>query len=173
MATVLSQRVLVQRSMMLAMTLFIYGLLPNVTLSAEPQPVKFDTYDGYFVSNKFEPDTPESYVLLTDQKAFNNTFGVAFVMGDKSHRLAKDVFTGHVVVAVVKRGMAITEFKVNQISESADGLEIRYTTKEQKQNSAQFASPLIISVPRKDYQSIRFVENEKLVKTIKPGSTNP
>lgn len=172
MATVFSQHSIVRCSVMLAMTLFTLGVLPTVALSAEPQPVKFDTYDGYFVSNKFEPDTPESYALLTDQKAFDNTFGVAFVMGDKSHRLPKEAFANHVVIAVVKRGMAITEYKVNQISESADGLEIRYTTKEQKQNSAQFASPLIISVPRKDYQSIRFVENEKLVKTLKPGSTS-
>lgn len=167
MATALSKQNLICLSMMLVVALVGIDLLAGITLAAEPVPVKFDTYDGYFVSNKFEPGERESYVLLTTQEAFDQTFGVAFVMGDKSHRLPKEAFASHVVLAVIKRGMSITDFKVKQVVESNGDLEIRYTTKEQKQDSAQFASPLIVSVPRKDYRSIRFIENEKLVKTIK------
>ena len=44
----------------------------------------FDAHDGYFVSNKFEPQVPASFVVLQDQKAFDKVFGVALVMGDKS-----------------------------------------------------------------------------------------
>src|SRR5437016_5893993 len=32
-------------------------------------PIPFHTHDGYFVSNKFEPAAPASFVVIQDQKA--------------------------------------------------------------------------------------------------------
>jgi hypothetical protein len=40
----------------------------------------FDTYSGYFVSNQFQPNAPESIVVIGDQEQFDRVFGVAFVM---------------------------------------------------------------------------------------------
>ena len=56
------------------------------------QPLDFDTYSGYFVSNKFEPDSPASFAVINDREQFDRVFGVAFVMGDKFHRLPADAF---------------------------------------------------------------------------------
>lgn len=152
--------------------LFSSIAMPVAANSAEPAKVQFDTYGGYFVSNKFEPNASESYVLITDQEAFGKTFGIAFVMGDKSHRLPEDVFEEQVVIGVVKRGTSIWTYQVKQITESEGELEIRYSTKEQKQSSATFASPLIVSVPKKSYRVIRFIDNGKLVKALKPDENN-
>ena len=43
--------------------------------SVESVKVAFDTYSGYFVSNKFEPNAAESFAVLHDQDAFNKVFG--------------------------------------------------------------------------------------------------
>jgi hypothetical protein len=77
----------------------------------------FDMYSGYFVSNKFEPDAAESYVVLNDQDQFDKVFGVAFVMNDKSHRLPKDAFESLIIVAVIKRGNAFWEFETDVVHE--------------------------------------------------------
>jgi len=66
--------------------------------AAEPAKLAFDTYGGYFVSNKFEPKVAESFVAITHQKQFDKVFGVAFVMRDKSHRLPKDAFKSNIVL---------------------------------------------------------------------------
>lgn len=141
----------------------------NAASSAEPAPVKFDSYNGYFVSNQFEPEAKESFVVFVNQQAFDKCFGVAFVMGDKSHRLPKDVFETQQVICAIKRGSSIWDYSVKKIVESSDDeLEVHYSAKEMKQPSATFASPLIVSIPRKQYKSISFVENGKVIKVVKP-----
>jgi hypothetical protein len=136
--------------------------------SAEPTTVKFDSYNGYFVSNQFEPNAKESFVICTNQEAFDKCFGVAFVMGDKSHRLPKDVFETQQVISAIKRGSSIWDYAVKEVVETNDEIEIHYSAKEIKQPSATFSSPMIVSIPKKSYKSISFVENGKVVKALKP-----
>jgi len=50
---------------------------PGQQPAVKTLPVKFDVYGGYFVSNKFEPQAPASFVVLQDQKAFDEVFGIA------------------------------------------------------------------------------------------------
>ena len=66
----------------------LMALLITSTSARETGKLDFKTYSGYFVSNKFEPDNPLSFVVLDDRKKFDQVFGVAFVFGDKSPRLA-------------------------------------------------------------------------------------
>lgn len=137
--------------------------------AAEDDVVKHDTYGGYFASNKFEPDAAQSFVAISDQQRFDEVFGVAFVMRDKAHRLPKDAFANLMVLATVKRGGAIWEYQVQEVVEKQGQLEIRYAAKSKPQQGATFASPLIVSVPKKKYESVTFVENGKPVKTLTPG----
>jgi len=129
----------------------------------------FDTYSGYFVSNKFEPSAAESFVVITDQEQFDKVFGVGMTMWDKSHRLPKDAFTSLVVVAAVKRGEAIWEYKVEGVTEAKGVVELRYTTTEKKSDTATFACPLIVSIPKGNYTAVQFVENGKPVKKVGVG----
>jgi ribosomal protein L7/L12 len=126
----------------------------------------YDTYSGYFVSNKFEPDDAESLVVLTDQEQFDKVFGVAFVMNDKSHRLPNDAFKTLMVVAAIKRGSAIWEFKVTEVVEANGVVEVHYTATSKKSDSATFACPLIVSIPKGKYRTVQFVENGKTVKKL-------
>src|SRR5512135_2613420 len=122
--------------------------LGQYAVAAEETKLAYDVYGGYFVSNKFEPDAAESYVVIHDQKQFDKVFGVAFVMGDKSHRLPKDAFKSLMVVAAIKRGAAFWEFKVEGVTEAKGVVEIRFTTRRTTIDTPTFAPtfayPLIV-----------------------------
>ena len=166
---------------MLRTAVLIAAVLPLCLgpLAAEPtsQPatasVSFDTHDGYFVSNQFEPKEPSSFAVITDPKTFDSVFGVGFVMGDKSHRLPEKAFDSKTVVAVIKRGKALWQFTVQEVQADRGVLTIRYTAIAKQQDSAEFACPLIVSVPKGSYTTFRFVENEKLVKEVGGAASRP
>jgi Tfp pilus assembly protein PilE len=127
----------------------------------------FNTYNGYFVSNQFEPDATESFAVITNQAQFDKIFGVAMVMGDKSHRLPADAFKANIVLAVVKRGDAVCEYTVKDATLDDGVLTLRYSTVSKKSDSATFASPLIVSIPKVKHTAVQFIENEKPVKKMK------
>lgn len=128
--------------------------------------ISHETHDGYFVSNKFEPDSAESFVVLTSQDAFDKVFGVARVMNDTSHRLPPDAFKTKMVVSAIHRGKATWDYTVDSLSADGTTLVVKYTAKSTPHDSAEFACPLIISLDRSDYTAVRFEENGKTIKTI-------
>jgi hypothetical protein len=143
-------------------------------------PVAFETHDGYFVSNKFEPGQAVSFVVIRDQASFDKVFGVAMVMGDKSHRLPPAAFDNKLVVTAIHRGKAMLTYQVKSVAAEAQTLVVRYTTKSKPDDNAEFACPLIVSLDKGDFTSVRFVENGKEIKRVtlstpgatKGGSTN-
>ncbi|MEN6458275.1 MAG: hypothetical protein ABFC63_05045 [Thermoguttaceae bacterium] len=134
--------------------------------------LSFDTYNGYFVANTFEPDAHESFAILRGQKEFDRVLGVAMVMGDKSHRLPKAAFESSIVLLAVKRGNAVWEYKVDRVTQRGGTIVLRYSTSLTKSESATFACPLIVSIPKGDYQSVQFVENGKAVRTLGFGPSH-
>jgi uncharacterized protein YecT (DUF1311 family) len=153
------------------------GVEPTTGPASQPAAVQiavpFEVHDGYFVSNKFEADTPTSYVVLYTQDDFDRVFGVAQVMHDTSHRMAKDGMDTHVVVAMIKRDKVTWSYKVTSVTQT-DGTEeftIHYTATANANigRSAEFASPLIIALPDDIYGQVQFVENGKVVKTLEQG----
>ncbi len=140
------------------------------TVAVEPVTLPFDTYSGYFVSNTFEPDAAASFVIIDGQKRFGQVFGVAFVMRDTSHRLPKDAFQTNAVLAVVKRGKAVWTFTVDGVAREDRTVVLRYTAAAAESDSATFACPLIVSIPRGDYTSVTFVENGKQVRSLIVGT---
>jgi hypothetical protein len=153
----------------IAVLLLAVLCLGQHVLAAEPAKLAFDTYGGYFVSNQFEPDAAESFVVINDQEQFDKVFGVAFVMGDKSHRLPKDAFKSLMVVAAIKRGSAMVEYKVEGVTETRGVVEVRYTTTSKKSDTATFACPLIVSIPKGKSTAVQFVEDKKSVKKVEIG----
>jgi hypothetical protein len=126
----------------------------------------FDTYSGYFVSNKFEPNAAESFVVLNDQEEFDKVFGAAMVMDDKSHWLPKNAFKSQIVIAVIKRGSSVVEYKVEGVTVKGGVVELGYSTTSKKSDTATFASPLIVSIPRGKYQAVQFVEDKNPVRKV-------
>ena len=152
----------------LGLCLFM-GLFINATSAQERTKLKFKTYSGYFVSNQFEPDAPSSFVVMGNRKQFDQVFGVAFVIGDKSPRLAPGALETELVLSAIRRGKAFCTYEVSSVTERGGVVRLRYRTTSKKSDSASFACPLIISIPKGKYQAVEFHENGKLVKRLEIG----
>lgn len=139
--------------------------------AAKPGQLAFDTYSGYFVSNQFEPNAPASFLVITNQKQFDKVFGVAMVMGDKSHRLPENVFKSNLVLAAIRRGNTVWTFKVESVKIDDGVVELHYSAVSQKSDTATFACPLIVSIPRGSYKAFAFVENRKTVKKLENATS--
>ena len=132
--------------------------------------IDFEVHSGYFVSNKFEPKKPQSFIVTAEQKSFDSAFGVAFVQGDKSNRLKEGSLQSKLVISAIRRGSFFCEFDVVSLTSNEGELELRYNTKKKKSQKAEFSCPLIISIPKIDYKSVKFIENGKLIKNLKNKS---
>ena len=139
--------------------------IPAATVSAA-KPLAFATHDGYFVSNKFEPAAPVSCVVITDQSGFDHVFGVGMVMHDKSHRLPAGAFAKKLVVTAIHRGKAMLTYHVESVTAAAQTLIVTYTTTSRPDATAEFACPLIVSLDRGDFNTVRFVEDGKELKSL-------
>lgn len=145
------------------------------TVQAGPRSavIPYSVYDGYFVSNEFEPDAPSSFLILPDQAAFDRVFGVAAVMFDRSHRLPVNIFRNHFLIAAIHRGHANVRYRVVNVTHDETVLRVSYTTKEQHTPMTEYASPLILSVPRDNYSDVAFIENGSPVKTVPLTTASP
>jgi len=133
------------------------------TVSPLAKAVEFDTHDGYFVSNQFEAKASASFAVLKDQASFDKVFGVGMVMRDKHHRLPGGAFDEKIVVTAIRRGKAMVTYQVDSVVAEGPTLVVRYTTKVKPEETAEFACPLIVSVVKGDYTTVRFMENGKQV----------
>jgi hypothetical protein len=141
-------------------------LMLHTDLADAAEDLPFETYSGYFVSNQFEPDAKQSFVVLTSQKEFDRVFGVAMVMRDRSHRLAPDAFSSQIVLSVIKRGNAFWDYRVKNITVDQGVIHVNYSATSRDTPNTTYACPLIVSVPKGEYRAVKFFENDKPVKTI-------
>lgn len=136
--------------------------------AAEGKKVDFDIHSGHFEMNNAGLKGASSYLVLTDRGSFDKVFGVGATMS-KQNFVAKNAFEKKMVVAVIKRGSAVTDYKVSKVTAEGDKLIVRYSTKTGPAQPATFASPLIVSVAKGDYKLIEYIENGKTVETIEVG----
>jgi hypothetical protein len=137
---------------------------------AKGDKVEYDRHDGHFVKNNFEPKNNEAFLAIGDQKAFDAAFGVAAVGGKKFNWVPKDAFDKKLVVAVFKRGNAVTEFKVDKVTADGDTLYVQYGAEAKGSGgTATFASPLILTVDKGKIKNVVFIENGKKVGTAEVG----
>jgi hypothetical protein len=132
--------------------------------------VEFKIYGPYFEKNTSKLKGDSSYLVLSEQKPFDDVFGSGFTSAKKPVLIPKDVFEKNLVVAVIKRGMSVTTYEVEKATLKDGTLTLTYkTTAKGGGGTAKFSSPLVISVPKKDVKSVEFVENGKKVETVKVG----
>jgi hypothetical protein len=137
---------------------------------AKGEKVESNVYNGYFESNKSGLKGDSSYLYFADQAAFDKIFLAVPPTGAKKPVLLPEkAFDKMAVVAVVKRGNAVTEYAVEKVTDDKGTLYVQYKATAGKPGTATFASPLIVSVPKGKYTSVVFIENGKTVDTIKVG----
>jgi hypothetical protein len=130
--------------------------------SGEGDKVAVEVYaKGYFVKNKAPLPGNPAYLVLQDKKAFDEIFGVGVVMGAKPKFVGAKLFDGNLIISVIKAGNSITTYEVEQVRRDKGKLVVQYKAMDKGATSAQFRSPLIVSVPRGDYTEVVFLENGK------------
>ncbi len=129
--------------------------------------VEFDVHNGHFVSNKYEMKGDSAYLAIADRDNFDKIFGIGRVIG-KQNFVPKDAFEKKIVVATIKKGAALTEYKVEKVTADGETLYIQYTseTKGSATGTAQFASPMIVSVDKGRIKKVIFIENGKKAETV-------
>jgi hypothetical protein len=152
--------------------LLAVGLLATSgrTDETKPKEIAFQIHNGYFESNRSGLKGESSFLAFTDPEEFGKVFGVGFVMGKRPNVIAKDAWGKIFVAAAIKRGNSLWEYQVEKVTVTGDRLTVRYkATEKPGGGTASFASPLIVSVEKKDCKEVVFVENGKEVAIVKPG----
>lgn len=138
---------------------------------AKGDKVDFGVYDAYFEKNDSGLKGDASYLIFMSKAAFDKVFALTPGKDEKKKTLSVDTFKAKTVVALVKRGDRTWTYKVEKVTVDGDTLYIQYEAEAGKEDKdGKFASPLILSVPKKEYAQIAFIENGKHVGGIKAAS---
>lgn len=149
---------------MLRATLFATCFALATSASAdEPKAAKveFVVHSGHFEKNNAGLKDNPAFLAITSAEAFDKVFGAAFTMGKKPNVVPKGAFEKSLVIATIKRGNFITKYDVEKVTLTDGTLVIAYKTTDEGAGTANFASPLIVSVPKEGVKKVEFVENGK------------
>lgn len=153
------------KSLVLLVGVVVLCSLPSLAAEEKPAPQKvpYTVHSGYFRRNDSGLEDPLHALVITDEKRFDQIFGVAFVMGAKPKVLPEKAFDTLAVCALIRQGNKVWTYTVTGVTQQEGVLTIQYKATAADGGTATFASPLIVSVPKGEYQQVRFVENDKLV----------
>ena len=128
--------------------------------------VDYDTgYTAYFVKNTAPIKDYPAHLVLSDKKQFDQVFGVGFTM-KRPKTIPPTAFETKIAVVVLKKGNAVTQYDVQQVTAANGVLRVQYHAKEGPAGTATFASPLIVMVDGRGYRRIVFEENGKEVAKV-------
>jgi len=139
------------------------GLSCLPAVATEPVKLEFEICAGYLVSFEVPLYTAETYHNLWTQDQFDHVFATDPALADTARRAPKGAFDSRIVLAVVKRGKTLLQFKVEGVSEMNGIVRLRYNTTAKKTQPADFVSSLIVSIPKVHSSAFQFVENGKIV----------
>jgi hypothetical protein len=149
------------RSLIAALAFLLCASWPISPGEKKAGKIAFEVYaKPYFVKNNVKlPDNP-AFFVLQDKKAFDQIFGIGFVMGPKPKLVDEKHFEANLIVTVIKSGNTLWKYEVEKVHVDKKQLIVQYTANG-KESTAKFTVPLIVSVPRGDYTEVIFIENGK------------
>src|SRR5262249_47701211 len=106
-------RMLVAMLSLLCLPLFVVAAPATDEAMAKGKKIDFAVHDGHFEKNNSGLKGDSSYLVFNERQAFDKVFGLGRVMG-KQNFVPKEAFDKKTVVAVIKRGRAITEYTVDK-----------------------------------------------------------
>jgi hypothetical protein len=138
--------------------------LPISSGEKKPDKIMFEVYaKPYFVKNNVKLPSNPAFFVLQDKKGFDQIFGAGFVMGAKPKLVDEKLFEGHNIVAVIKSGNTLWKYEVERVRVDKKQLIVEFQAKGKENATAKFTVPLIVSVPRGEYNEVVFIENGKEV----------
>ena len=150
------------RLMLPALTLILCAALPIVSGEKKKDETPFEVYaKGYFVKNNAKLPGNPAFLVLQDKKAYDEIFGVGFVMGAKPKLVEEKLFEKSLVVTVIKSGSTLWKYEVEKVRVEKKQLIIEYKAAGKESAGAKYTVPLIVSTPRGEYTEVIFIENGK------------
>lgn len=147
---------------MRSVMVILIGLVPLIPSYTQGEKVDFEHFARpYFVKNDAKLPANPAFLVIQDKKAFDEIFGVGFVMGQKPNLVGEKLFENHFVVAVIKSGRTAWKYDVQKVHVDKHKLIVEYSAKGDESATAKFTSPLILAVPRGAYREVVFIENGK------------
>jgi hypothetical protein len=131
----------------------------DTTTAGPERKLEFRRYDSsYFERNDTALTTQTSYLVFTSRPQFDKIFGPAPTMG-QNHFLPDNTFDTKIVVAAIARGHFLRKYDDPKVTATRGMIYVWYKIKDAQQNSATFASPLILAVDKGQYSEVIFMEN--------------
>jgi len=147
---------------MLALVLAASILAAPVPAKPPEQKLAAVTHTGHFERNDSGLKGETSLLVFTDTEEMGKVLGtIPPLRGKMANPVPADAFEKNLVVVVIKRKDALAEYSdVTTILEGTT-LKVSFTAKFGIAGTANFATPLVMSVPKEGIKSVVFVGNGK------------
>lgn len=127
-------------------------------MTTTPPSIPYAIYGApFFVRNDFERGRARSYLVVRDETTFRRVFGIGMTMGATAPPIGPDFFAARMLLVAIERGPRC-RYTVEAVRPGATTLRLSYALACGPRESASFAVPLIVAVPRSD-ATVTFVEN--------------
>jgi hypothetical protein len=137
-------------------------LAAPVPAKPEEKNIEYVVHTGHFERNDSGLKGDASQLVFTDADAMAKIFGTVPPLGGKKQSpVTKDVFGNNLVVAAITRGSSVGTYSDVTTRLSGTTLTVTYKVRLGADSTANFATPLILSVPKDGIKSVVFVVNGK------------
>lgn len=146
-------------------------------VAAAGREVKFESHAKahYFENNDSGLKGSSSYLAFTSLEQFEQIFGYAAINGN-NYFLPENVFDSKLGIAVIKRGNAIRKCDIKKVTVKNKELYVWYNVEPDRSSTtgtASYSTPSLLTVDKKNYTKVVFMENGKKVGTaLVPKKTN-
>lgn len=149
--------------------LFILLSLLIPAISGYCEQLDFKEYSDYFVKNTFKPQKPVDFQIIRTDKEFSKIYkAVPPVTGKKLRYISKDEFSRNFMVSILKQGNNFWEMSVKRAVIKGKELSIYYTADCTRKKMSWVANCFVlVSIEKASFNTVKFYENNKLIKTLK------
>jgi hypothetical protein len=157
---------------MMILTYGAQGFAADTAKTGAERTLDFQRYDSsYFERNDTGLTAQTSYLVVTSQAQFDRTFGAAPTMGQNNF-LPKNIFNTKVVIATIAKGHFLRTYDHPNVTVKDGKIYVWFEIRNTQQESATFASPLILAVDKGQYSEVVFMENGRRVGAATVPRTN-
>jgi hypothetical protein len=143
--------------------LVAHAFATDATKTAPERNLDFQRYDSsYFERNDTGLRAQTSYMVFTSQAQFDKIFGAA-ATGGQNDFLPDNAFNTKVVIAAIARGNFLRTYDSPKVTTKNGKIYVWYKVNDRQQESATYASPLILAVDKGRYSQVIFMQNGKRV----------
>jgi hypothetical protein len=137
--------------------------------------IAFIQHEGHFERNDSGLKGNKSFLAFDQLEKYEAVFGTAALgLGPtkKQNFVTPETFDERMVLATIYRGTSEPTISNISIRMEKGTIVVRYKLRPGRDAGFAMNVPLILSIPKTEYQKIEFYENDKLVGTVKHAEIN-